>query len=556
MANISSSARYTIVAAKNKWEEQGFHFDDSLPNYSLEQFVYNRLNELGWFRFARQPARANYNWVLEFYTSNSAGEDNALVRGRRVAANATTINSILDLPNDDPSFYAMLSALEDEDFEQIKDFLCEEDTAWNTTGRNPYSVSRLSLRLKAKLWNTFVKRNIMPTSHNQTVDRTRLLLIHTIITGYRINVGEILAKEPAAACTNDKGILAFPCLISALCRRATVPTSPSDKYQAEKKGWTRAVYMRKMDVADATPLNMAMPTPPASPDQMPAAPAEEAGPSNPAPASSAPAEPRQPSADSPLVEPVVSNTTTSPAATPANMPASRESTPTSPVGPTPEAPHPPPPAQSDEVAPLHILQLRNQLQQIEARQLQMQEETKVFQQNLINFLCYQFPAAATYFNAQPEATAAAYHSTNTQPIPSANPSAQAGNTEEVHLSSDDENDIFDWQTPRGHPLAPRPTQQQAAATSARHSPDPADVPILQSAPIPAQPTMETHHRRKDKTTAGCELTRSDQSSPEEEATHQPAQKRRRCHIITSNSDDDCSAAVPTSSADPSLSFTF
>ncbi|KAK8662856.1 hypothetical protein V6N13_024742 [Hibiscus sabdariffa] len=101
---------------------------------------------------------------------------------------------------------------------------------------------------------------------------------------------------------------------------------------------------------------------------------------------------------------------------------------------------------------------------------------------------------------------------------------------------------------------PRPPQPLAAATSARHSPDPADVPILQSAPIPAQPTMEIHHRRKGKTTAGRVITRSDQSSPDKEATHQPAQKRRRRHIITSDSDDDCSAAVPTSSADPSLFY--
>ncbi|KAK8544326.1 hypothetical protein V6N13_100555 [Hibiscus sabdariffa] len=261
MAN--NSARYTMVSAKNKWKEQGFHFDDSLPHYGLEQFVHNRLHELGWFRFARQPARENYNWAIEFYVNNAAGEDFSTVRGRRVPATAATINAILDLPNDDPSFYAMLGALEEEDFEQIKDFLCEEGTTWNTTGRNPQSVSRPSLRPDAKLWNTFVKRNIMPTSHNQTVDRTRLLLIHTIITGYCINVGEILAKELVAACANDKGILAFPCLISALCRRAAVPTSPSDKYQAEKKGCTRAVYMRKMDLADAIPLNMAMPTPPA-----------------------------------------------------------------------------------------------------------------------------------------------------------------------------------------------------------------------------------------------------------------------------------------------------
>ncbi|KAK8601167.1 hypothetical protein V6N12_051009 [Hibiscus sabdariffa] len=139
MAN--NSARYTMVAAKNRWEEQGFFLNDSLPNYGLEQIVYNRLNELGWFRFARQPARANLNWVHEFYTNNPAGDDEVTVRGRRVAANATTINNILDLPNTDPSIYALIGGLEDVDYETIKDYLCREGTAWNTTGRNPHSVS-------------------------------------------------------------------------------------------------------------------------------------------------------------------------------------------------------------------------------------------------------------------------------------------------------------------------------------------------------------------------------------------------------------------------------
>ncbi|KAK8700628.1 hypothetical protein V6N13_019018 [Hibiscus sabdariffa] len=78
MANTSFSARYAMIAAKNRWEEQGFFLDDSQVNYGLEQFIYNRLNDLGWFRLARQPARANLNWVIEFYTNNSAGDDNLL----------------------------------------------------------------------------------------------------------------------------------------------------------------------------------------------------------------------------------------------------------------------------------------------------------------------------------------------------------------------------------------------------------------------------------------------------------------------------------------------
>ncbi|KAK8574876.1 hypothetical protein V6N12_062553 [Hibiscus sabdariffa] len=506
MANITFSARYAMVAAKNRWEEQGIFLDDSQINYGLEPVIYNRLNDLGWFRLARQPARANLNWVIEFYTSNSAGEDNVTLRGRRVAANATTVNEILGLPNDKPSFYTLMEGLEDEDYDTIRDFLCTEGTAWNTMGRNPHSVSRPNLRPDARLWNTFVKRNFMPTSHNQTVDRTRLLLIHTIMTGYQINIGEIIAQEIAEACQNDKGILAFPCIISALCRRAAVPTSRADKYTAEKTGWTRAIYMRKMDIANATPINVAMPIPPASPIHTAAAPIDEAGPS-------APAEPRPVPATSPPVVPVSSHTTaTSPATTPTARPRSRESALDTPLGSTPiSPPSPQAPAQSEEATPpLHILQLRSQLQRIEARQLQFQEETKVFNQSLVKFLCFQFPSAASFF-AQPS-SAPPQPNMSAAAQPSATTSAKASATEEVHFSSDDENDVFDWQSPRDHlqPIDPTPSKSAEA------------VPILSAAPQPAtsaiaeQQLPDSPAQRKGKAKAGRSFGRDIPSSSEEE----------------------------------------
>ncbi|KAK8528248.1 hypothetical protein V6N12_074782 [Hibiscus sabdariffa] len=323
--------------------------------------------------FKIEPARANYNWVIEFYANNAAGEDFSTVRGRRVPATAATINAILGLPNDEPSFYAMLGGFGEEDYEVIKDFLRLPNTEWNTTARNPNSVSRPNLLPEAKLWNTFVKRNLMPTSHNQTVDRTRLLLINIILTGYRVNIGEILAQELAAACANDKGILAFPCLVSTLCRKVAVPTYDGDKYQSEKTGWTRVVYMRKMDLADAIPINVAMPTPPASPTPVAATPADDAGPS-------APAEQQRTPPPSPPVIPVSSQTTThSPATTPAApTERSRDKTLEMALWSTPSfSPPPPAVAQSEEAAPpLHIMLLRSQLQRIEARQFTFQEEMK------------------------------------------------------------------------------------------------------------------------------------------------------------------------------------
>ncbi|KAK8666004.1 hypothetical protein V6N13_006157 [Hibiscus sabdariffa] len=326
---VARTRYYNVVAQKKIWEEQGFFFDDGAENYGLETIIYRRLLDLGWFRLGRKAAQANLNWVREFYAHNATGNDAIEVRGRRIPANSATINSILDLPNNLPSIYELIGTLEEEDLDNIKDQLCLPGTVWNTTGKNPRTISRPRLLPEAKLWNTFVKRNIIPTSHNQTVDRTRLVLINAIIFGYRFNVGEVIAKELSDSCQNDKGILAFPCIISALCRRAAVPSRPSDKFTPLRSGWTRKEYMRKMELTDATPIQVAMPTPSAS-HQSPAA---------------------EPQALTPAA-----NIPDGPARTPEAV-ASFAPTPPSP--PTAHSPSPAPATEAPQ--PTHIMQLRNQL---------------------------------------------------------------------------------------------------------------------------------------------------------------------------------------------------
>ncbi|KAK9044571.1 hypothetical protein V6N11_058469 [Hibiscus sabdariffa] len=129
--NTAARTRYYNVVAQNKiWEEQGFFFDDGAQNYGLETIIYKRLFDLGWFHLGRKAAQANLNWVMEFYAHNVAGEDTVTVRGRRVPADSATINSILDLPNNLPSIYELIGALEEEDFDNIKDQL------WNRMEHN------------------------------------------------------------------------------------------------------------------------------------------------------------------------------------------------------------------------------------------------------------------------------------------------------------------------------------------------------------------------------------------------------------------------------------
>ncbi|KAK8662733.1 hypothetical protein V6N13_024624 [Hibiscus sabdariffa] len=61
-ANTAAEEHYDhIVIRKSLWEEQGFKYDDGLDNYGLETIIHKRLNDLGWLKFGRQPARANIN---------------------------------------------------------------------------------------------------------------------------------------------------------------------------------------------------------------------------------------------------------------------------------------------------------------------------------------------------------------------------------------------------------------------------------------------------------------------------------------------------------------
>ncbi|KAK8573048.1 hypothetical protein V6N12_029086 [Hibiscus sabdariffa] len=91
--------------------------------------IYKCLHDLSWLRFGRQPARANINWARDFYAHNSSGENTVVnVRGKLISAHSAAINEILDLPEDLPSIYQQMEALEDVDYNAIKDALCLPNT--------------------------------------------------------------------------------------------------------------------------------------------------------------------------------------------------------------------------------------------------------------------------------------------------------------------------------------------------------------------------------------------------------------------------------------------
>ena len=168
-ANVEDRFNRSFIA-RQLWEEQGFqHSDDE--NYGIEHYLFDRIKYQDWEIFCLQPAQANATIVREFY-AHGPSKDSLFVhcRGRPVQLDAETINDFYGLtPNSDvrAEFMEDITA---EDYELIKDDLCYVNTPWET-GTHRGSVTRQSLKPEAKLWNTFVKRRLIPISHNSTVDR-------------------------------------------------------------------------------------------------------------------------------------------------------------------------------------------------------------------------------------------------------------------------------------------------------------------------------------------------------------------------------------------------
>ncbi|KAK8659895.1 hypothetical protein V6N13_030085 [Hibiscus sabdariffa] len=176
----------------------------------------------------------------------------------------------------------------------------------------------------------------------------------------------------------------------------------------------------------------------------------------------------------------------------------------------------PPSAQTTEAPPVHILQLRNQLQRMKAQQLQFIEETKVFQTSSINFLCFQFPYVVTFFQPHPT-TISSFNV-----FVAAHPSTGADKTEEVHYLSNAASDAFDWSTPFEHPPS---------------------SPAQTYAPPPLADILESSHARKRKASRGRILNEEQPpklvtGNPDERIFPIQLKRRMRYHIITTESDED------------------
>ena len=79
-----------------------------------------------------------------------------------------------------------------------------------------------------KIWYHLIRTHLMPTTHIEIVNRDRLILLHCILEGKSINIGNIIQGEISACVSKLRGYLFFSSLITDLCLRVGVDVTSND----------------------------------------------------------------------------------------------------------------------------------------------------------------------------------------------------------------------------------------------------------------------------------------------------------------------------------------
>lgn len=79
------------------------------------------------------------------------------------------------------------------------------------------------MRPECKEWYQFVKHSIRLTVYDETIDKTRMVLLYCITSFSEVCVAKIIVQEIQACSKKKKGTIHFPCLIYALYKRQDMP---------------------------------------------------------------------------------------------------------------------------------------------------------------------------------------------------------------------------------------------------------------------------------------------------------------------------------------------
>ena len=193
-----------------------------MKNFELPNDISSVIAVHKWKKFASHPQNPIVPLVREFYSNIFTGAQTiSMVRGVKVSFSAPTINMHLWLDDVVDEYSPLLESISVQELTRVLNTLAIEGTNWlPNKGDGIFMYSRPVLRPITKIWYHFIRTRLIPTTHVETVNKDMLILLHCILEGKKIDVGQVIQQEMSACSFKPKGCLFFPTLISELCLRA------------------------------------------------------------------------------------------------------------------------------------------------------------------------------------------------------------------------------------------------------------------------------------------------------------------------------------------------
>ncbi|GAU21747.1 hypothetical protein TSUD_328720 [Trifolium subterraneum] len=156
------------------------------------------------------------------------------------------INKFFNIHVENCSYEATLATISDEELTDVMKSMTIDGTDWMS--KDDWTIKRMSLKHAFRVWYQFLKHSLLHTSHNEIVNKARLVLLHCITALQPINVGKVISQEIVTCSTKNGGMLYFPCLISTLCHKMLVPELSNDEVHAPTNGFdTKAIEILMKD---------------------------------------------------------------------------------------------------------------------------------------------------------------------------------------------------------------------------------------------------------------------------------------------------------------------
>ena len=134
--------------------------------------------------------------------------------------------------------------MDEDQLSEIVEAICVRGTKWTKSAYGPMTLSRRSLEPRPMIWNRFLKSRLLPSTHDHTVNKNRVILLFAIVVGRKINMGDVISEQIGVCAGRQSAGLWFPSLITRLCLAQGVVVSNEEEKHKTSGPITMTVITR------------------------------------------------------------------------------------------------------------------------------------------------------------------------------------------------------------------------------------------------------------------------------------------------------------------------